>query len=309
MPAREIFYDYVKPVLVAGGMEWDVVEGRREGDVRFAVAERIRQRRRRLEDRNKSEEDDPVAVARRSQGTKDWEGVAGDLVLGRHAWKEHVRGTHEGWLGPLEQPAQSESSSPVEAQQPAAQVETIDEGTTTAKETSAEGTPKDDEAEKQRKLLKPAPFIPVKDYASTEVPRSTPAELDPTAIIQLPHILGFTKTPIRLWRFLNKREVADDIGRQTAAIVLGTASRPFQATRVDGAEESEQQALLHHEESEWHKSIRKRVTEEGKEDLWRDPVVLDERLASRMRRFVLSDEDERRAEQFFVRPKTKEESD
>jgi import inner membrane translocase subunit TIM54 len=27
--AREHFYEYVKPVLVAGAMDWDVVEGRR----------------------------------------------------------------------------------------------------------------------------------------------------------------------------------------------------------------------------------------------------------------------------------------
>jgi import inner membrane translocase subunit TIM54 len=37
--AREHFHEYVKPVLVAAAMDWDVVEGRKEGDVRFKTAE------------------------------------------------------------------------------------------------------------------------------------------------------------------------------------------------------------------------------------------------------------------------------
>ncbi|KAH0410131.1 hypothetical protein KCU90_g20153, partial [Aureobasidium melanogenum] len=46
--AREHFYEYVKPVLVAGAMDWDV-EGRREGDLRFGAAEKIRRYRRKAE--------------------------------------------------------------------------------------------------------------------------------------------------------------------------------------------------------------------------------------------------------------------
>jgi hypothetical protein len=32
----------------------------------------------------------------------DEPGPKGDLVIGRHTWKEYIRGLHEGWLGPLD---------------------------------------------------------------------------------------------------------------------------------------------------------------------------------------------------------------
>ncbi len=119
--AREHFHEYVKPLLVAGAMDWDVIEGRKEGDVRAGLAEKIRKRRRKAGEKppkNAEGEapeggEDLVEELRGSAGIKDWQGVQGDLVLGRHTWKEYIRGTHEGWLGPLELPPNlSQSSDP-----------------------------------------------------------------------------------------------------------------------------------------------------------------------------------------------------
>src|ERR1700760_363702 len=47
LSAREHFHEYIRPILVAGGMDWEAVEGRKEGDVRAQIAERIRDFRRR----------------------------------------------------------------------------------------------------------------------------------------------------------------------------------------------------------------------------------------------------------------------
>ncbi|KAL9028145.1 MAG: hypothetical protein Q9180_007216, partial [Flavoplaca navasiana] len=119
--AREHFHEYVKPVLAAAAIDWDVIEGRREGDVRAGLAEKIRKRRRKvgetsaISDETKSleESEDLVQTLRGTSGVKDWEGVQGDLVLGRHTWKEYVRGLHEGWLGPLDLPPDTaEPSNP-----------------------------------------------------------------------------------------------------------------------------------------------------------------------------------------------------
>ena len=44
--AREYFQEYIKPVLVAAAVDWDVVEGRREGEVRAGLAARVRALRR-----------------------------------------------------------------------------------------------------------------------------------------------------------------------------------------------------------------------------------------------------------------------
>lgn len=45
--AREHFHEYVKPILVAGAVDWEVIEGRKEGDVRAGLAAKIRRLRRR----------------------------------------------------------------------------------------------------------------------------------------------------------------------------------------------------------------------------------------------------------------------
>jgi len=56
---------------------------------------------------------------------------------------------------------------------------------------------------------------------------------------------------------------------------------------------------LFEEEKEWHKSTRVRVEGE-RERTWLEPVVLDPRIASRMRRFELTTEDEARARSIVV---------
>ncbi|KAF2223034.1 mitochondrial import inner membrane translocase subunit Tim54, partial [Elsinoe ampelina] len=326
-PARELFYEYVKPILVAGGLEWEVVEGRREGDVRWGVAEGVRKERRRKGEGSEQEEEDVIRNARERVGTKEWEGVGGELVIGRHTWKEFMRGLHEGWLGPVDKPKEevpevipepamivedkpgdghshsnNASSSSEQAQAPVADPEPE------PKEPTAE-----EKAEEERKKrLKPGPYNSTTDYPSASLPRSLPASLGPTTVIQFPHLIGFTYTPRRVWRFLHRRELADSIGRQVAALVLGTQYRsfdtqtpadspaseaPFATYEEPGQERRswEQQRLLAHEEGEWHKSVKRRVREEGKEDVWRDEMVVDERIVGRMRKFELSREDEERA--------------
>src|SRR5579862_5493860 len=46
-PAREHFREYVKPLLVAAAIDWEVIEGRKEGDVQKGLAEKLRSTRRR----------------------------------------------------------------------------------------------------------------------------------------------------------------------------------------------------------------------------------------------------------------------
>lgn len=332
--AREHFHEYIKPVLVAAAMDWDVVEGRREGDVRYGTAERIRKYRRRKGEGDGAQEEEEadaksvVEDLREQMGTPREAGPAGDLVVGRHTWKEYVRGLHEGWLGPVNKveevdfsaqnipqdtrasthiPGQAslgdaavtaaanivtpstEASSSEEPAQPI-----TDDASPTAPETPEEPK-KDEEEEKPKKNTKPDPFISTAAYASAQLPSSIPQELSPATIVPIAHILGFWNFPVRIWRFLNRRQLADDIGRQTAALVLAS-SRPFDA--------AEQDAILAHEESEWHKSIRKRDRSDGEESVWLDDMVVDERIGERMRLFELTQEEERVAEQLLKEPRS-----
>ncbi|KAF7184024.1 hypothetical protein CNMCM7691_004514 [Aspergillus felis] len=107
--AREHFKEYVKPILVAAALDYTVIEGRREGDVRAILAEQIRKHRRKAGEPSSVVEEvgneDIIADARQKIGVVEEPGPKGDLVIGRHTWKEYIRGLHEGWLGPLDPPS------------------------------------------------------------------------------------------------------------------------------------------------------------------------------------------------------------
>ncbi|EMD01175.1 hypothetical protein BAUCODRAFT_49367, partial [Baudoinia panamericana UAMH 10762] len=324
--AREHFTNYIKPILVAGGMDWDVVEGRREGDVRFKTAERVRRKRKRGgEGEVLSEEEREKAfvvdMLREKAGTTEYPGVAGDLVIGRHAWKEYLRGLHEGWLGPPDAPPKLEETGVVDELDSAAHrpgqaslgdaavkgaVNVIEANTPGSAQ--SEDHPSDvsdaqkEEEEEKPKPRHPPPYILPSAYASAQLSPSTPETIGPSAPIRFPHILGIRNTPIRVYRFLNRRYLADAVGRDVAAAVLASSYRPYthvaqkDEDSAPGVERTvpEQTQVLAHEEKEWWKTVRE-PRKEHEESVWIEEVVLDERLAARMRKFELSGEDEVRA--------------
>lgn len=328
VPARDHFHEYVKPILVAAALDWDAIEGRREGDVRAGLAERIRKlRKQRGEASTEPLEEgleESLEGLRQRSGVKAWDGITGDIVIGRHTWKEYVRGLHEGWLGPLNLPVPVADAKPLEY--PVPQIEepasaptpsapgpepTVVHATDDASPQALPDTPLPEETDqpkeeenKPKKKKQPPPFIRPIEYENAPLSRNCPQALGPAAVVPFPHLLGFFNFPIRMYRFLNKRQVANDIGRQTAAAVLG-AYRPFEVAgetanvsgnEGDSSAQWEQQRLLAHEEDDYHKTAKDRSKdEEGKERVWLDDMILDRRIAERMRRFVLDAEIEDRA--------------
>jgi mitochondrial import inner membrane translocase subunit TIM54 len=323
--AQDHFKEYVKPILVSSGLDWEFVQGRKEGDIRAALAERIRKFRTPIEEA--IEDDDPTTRIRRQNGIQEFDGPAGDIVVGRHTWKEYVRGLHEGWLGPLKDPVQEPENTVTESPSTVAlEVEQANDsspGTTihsspadSDSSVPADTSPPDTPTEKPKKPPQPQPFISVTEYEGASIPPKLPTSFDPSVPISFPHILGFANTPTRLYRFLNRRHLADTVGRETAAIVLSN-SRPYHTTPTapsssfpPSADESsgivasdpatsEQAIALAEEQKDWHKSVRKHVENE-RERTWINDMVLDPRIAGRMRRAVLSPEDEERAAKIVV---------
>lgn len=349
-PTRDYFREYIKPVLVAAAMDYDVIEGRREGEVRYGTAERIRRLRRTRGEQGLTpvEEEPDVAQAidmiREKMQVLPEPGLAGDLVIGRHTWKEYLRGLHEGWLGPLDDPQlpipePSPSPVPIEApvqpppegrEVPAvAAAGAIGEAGDPAATEPDKTTEEKPEEEKPKKPTTPPAYISTNAYSSSQISPHIPQVLDPSAPITQRHLLGFLKTPQRIYDFLNRRKLADQIGRETAAIVLA-ANRPYQqdasfavstinvddaapvATRapesdmaevVQTREAWEQQAVLSLEEPYWHKSVRNpRKTDDTisqVERVWMNDVVMDPRIAERMRRFELSTEERDRSQRIW----------
>ncbi|KAF5860357.1 mitochondrial import inner membrane translocase subunit tim54 [Aspergillus alliaceus] len=317
--AREHFKEYVKPILVAAALDYQVIEGRREGDIRAGLSERIRKFRRKSGEPSTVVEEpgleEVVADAREKIGVVDEPVPKGDLVIGRNTWREYIRGLHEGWLGPLDPPQPPvtiDTPSPSEG----AETSTPASDVPAAENTETKDEPKKKD-EKSSKPTGPTPaYITPADYSSQSLPPSLPESLDGSVPIHFPHILGFLNTPIRIYRYLNQRHVADSVGREVAGIVLASTTRPYR----DGSSSTdseftpagtdatpvadnlmggnyEQQVLLEEEEREWHKSVHKKdESNPDKEREWLDSVVLDPRIAARMQRYVISHEDEARSQ-------------
>ena len=346
--SRDHFHEYIKPVLVAGAMDWDVVEGRREGEVRAGLAEKIRKLRKRNGEAPQAEpggetKEEIYQEVRRGAGIMDWDGVQGDLVLGRHTWKEYIRGLHEGWLGPLGDTLTPEPKTPdlqpLVAHSPDSPLPEIPPSETSSLEKSASSpppidistpeSPSEKPAEKPKKPPVTPPHITPSDYASSPAAPTLPSSLPPSLSVPLPHLLGFFNFPIRIYRFLTRRHLADTTGASVAALVLASHSRPYIqstefASAIDPDEASpsidsqtdsavtqtkevwEQEVILREEESEWHKSAWKpNEEEEVRERVWQEKMVVDGRIANRMRRFEPGDDQEEEATKCYMEARQK----
>lgn len=252
-PVREHFKEYVKPILVAGGLDWEVVEGRKEGELRAGLAERVRKLREKSGEKAPPREEEDtrekgIQLVRDSIGIKDWSGVKGDLVLGRHAWKEYIRGLHEGWLGPMEPPQRPVYANPTLDDQslasPTPGTASLPSSSSASEDQSSSSTTVPDDEKSIDTPSKPSKPEPPKDSSPTasyilpdtynEAPLpSTPVVIPPSTILPFPHLLGFFNTPIRTYRFLTRRRLANETGRQVAAIILAARTTSFEDTQGD----------------------------------------------------------------------------
>ncbi|KAI3331433.1 hypothetical protein HD806DRAFT_160250 [Xylariaceae sp. AK1471] len=311
--AQDHFTEYIRPILAASGLDWEFVQGRKEGDVRAAVAERVRRTRDPDATAGAHTQDEVVKEVRRRNGTPEYKGIGGDIVVGRHTWKEYVRGLHEGWLGPLTappvptpEPAVVESTTPTTEETPNEGAEGED---AKPEETKTEEAKKEEEKKPERPP-QPSPYNTTADYSTSFIPTLIPDEFSPSTPIQFPHILGFSNTFTRLGRFFNRRRLADEIGREVAAVCLANA-REYREETSDSSPEFEQATALSWEEKDWPKRIWKEAKKEEKDEekndstppaekIWTSPIVLDPRIAMRMRRFELRADDETRARAIVV---------
>lgn len=333
--AREHFHEYVKPILVAGALDWDVIEGRKEGEVRAGLAEKIRRLRKRngekpqMENSEENPEDESkeqlLYELRQKTGISEWNGVQGDLVLGRHTWKEYIRGLHEGWLGPL-YPAEPPQSTAEEFQLSGTPTPEVIPGDTATSDAASESPPlidppaPDPPAAKPPKTSPTPPYITPSHYPSCGISPLIDSSMNPSLPLPLPHLLGFLNTPTRLYRFLTRRQMAESTGRSVAALVIASQFRPYAqsaefASAVDPDDASptagnspevesvalsretwEQEAVLKQQEKEWHKSAWK-ANEEGdhRERVWQEPMVIDSRIGQRMSQFELASGEEEKA--------------
>jgi hypothetical protein len=175
-------------------------------------------------------------------GTIRREKEGGDIiVVGRNTFKEVVRGIHEGYLLPLDY------VPPIPPEEP-----------------------KKEEGQQQQPPTPPPkehvlPAIPTSQYSSLPDPPPTIPEYTITYIPSL-HILGIRYTPRRIYRFLTRRYIADDICEQVVACILEQQAREW-------TEDDSQHGQ--NEEKYWPKTV-------PKDSEWREGMVLDSRIRPKL---------------------------
>jgi hypothetical protein len=166
------------------------------------------------------------------------------IVLGRNTFKEVVRGVHEGYLLPLDYVPPTPPEDPQKEGEPA----------------------KEGEIQPQPQLDPILPAIPTSQYSSLPDPPSTAPEYTFTYIPSL-HILGIRHTPKRIYRFLTRRYIADEICEQVVASILDQPKRELVAEDSQHGQD---------EEKYWPKTV-------AKDSEWREPIVIDSRIQPMLR--------------------------
>ena len=155
------------------------------------------------------------------------------IIVGRNTFKEIVRGVHEGYLLPLQY-----VPPPAE--------------------------PKKDEESVQKTPIPVHPPIPTSEYP--QLPDPSPSPTYTFTYIPSLHILGIRHTPKRIYRFLTRRFLADDICKQVVACILEQSQREW--TDEDSQHGS-------NEEKYWPKTV-------AADAEWRELMVIDTRIRPKL---------------------------
>ncbi|KAL5532871.1 TIM54 [Sanghuangporus sanghuang] len=92
------FRKYVKPVLVAAAIDYDVINGRRHGDLARQISDKINANRRideGLEAPTSSRVPTPTRYSKEELAIRELQG--GSIVIGRMTFKEYMEGLKRGW--------------------------------------------------------------------------------------------------------------------------------------------------------------------------------------------------------------------
>ncbi|KAG0697010.1 inner membrane protein import complex subunit Tim54-domain-containing protein [Suillus ampliporus] len=233
------FRKYVKPILVAAAVDYEMVSGRRSGDLADRIANEIKTRRRvdaGVEPPSQSPVPLPNQLSLEQKRKRELEG--GTVIVGRHTLKEFMAGLKRGW---------TESMDRVDREDMLAQELALDGRFDEPEETVVDLEGVDGEPLPTRSRLLPsnnaALFSPLQMPSPslskpTQSNLNLPAHLDtpPSTIPTLPTLLlvpftnhiGFRQVPHMIWGFFNERHKVRAGSEAACSLVMGHA-RPFAA--------------------------------------------------------------------------------
>lgn len=236
------FRKYVKPIFVAAAVDYEMVSGRRSGDLANRIADEIKTRRRvdaGLEPPSQSPMPLPNQPTPEQKRKRELEG--GIVLVGRHTLKEFISGLKRGW---------TESMDRADREDMLARELASDGRFDEPEELVVDPELVDGEPLPTRSRLLPsqnaALFSPLQMPSSSpsksmQSISNIPAHLDtpPSTIPTLPTLLlvpftnhiGFRQVPNMLWGFFNERHKVR-AGSEAAYSLIMNHMRPFAAPNM-----------------------------------------------------------------------------
>ncbi|EFI28335.1 mitochondrial import inner membrane translocase subunit TIM54 [Coprinopsis cinerea okayama7 len=227
--ALKYFRKYVKPILVAAAIDFDMIHGKRQGDIARRVAEDTRKRR-----RLDLGIDQPSEAAKLLPTYKPVEEVrrreleGGIVIVGRHTFKEFMVGLKRGWTRGLNKVDEDEELSKI-----------LDEDHHFDEVDDSEDST----------ASNPASHSPVFSMSTYKAPKEQETSTDnqdaPATIPQLPPLLlvpfhnriGLTQIPLMIWDWFNRRKWVQS-GAEAGYRLVMAQTRPIDVPLRLSEEES-----------------------------------------------------------------------
>ncbi|KAF8447764.1 inner membrane protein import complex subunit Tim54-domain-containing protein [Boletus edulis BED1] len=234
--AVRFFKKYVKPVLVAAAIDYDIVATRHSGDLAERVASTVIKDRRRAIGLDQSIGLPLVLPNQPTQEQKHVQELEGGIILvGRHTFKEYMAGLKRGWSGGLELIDREEKLA-----QDLASDGTFDD--TYEYNSSPVGIVDDPNAEPIPTLSRLPPSQNAISFSPINLPNpskhqnpplidSTPPETIPSQppllLVPCVNYVGLRFIPHMIWGFFNERHKTQ-IGCEAAYSLVMNKTREFQ---------------------------------------------------------------------------------
>ncbi|KAG2193289.1 hypothetical protein INT47_008650 [Mucor saturninus] len=266
--SRTWFREYVKPILVAGAVDYEIKEAKSPGQIETSVMEEIVQRRREAVEASNAESTDHEPLEHKSNtgftspvdmNKKKSEVVSdGILAIGRNAYREVLSGLAKGCDASLavvvEEPALEEIKVEEEASEESKTPENMKDDTPVIVEETLE-------------MLEPTPSEDVDHF-------SLPPKFSPVMYIPHVNIIGWTNIPYRLYMWYADYKRIEEVGKYAVAAVLNQ-TRPFEERDADLGQD-EKKYWIGHETAE--------VLKEND-----TPIQVDERIFDKLSTYTSDD--------------------
>ncbi|KAH8099580.1 inner membrane protein import complex subunit Tim54-domain-containing protein [Cristinia sonorae] len=237
------FRKYVKPIFVAAAVDYDMITGRRHGDLAERIAEDIKARRR-MEAGLDPPPPNPMNLPTLSiQDIRRRELEGGVVIVGRPTFKEYMAGLKRGWSESLVKVDKEEKlamelesdgrfDEPPEPDTVPVELGDLDEEPvpTASKLPPSKGfspfTPPHLRGDQQGPRTSSFPSSQKVDPAATVPPPAFLPPHPPLLLVEFHNRIGFSQMPMMVWDFFNERHRVR-AGAEAAYKLIKNETRPF----------------------------------------------------------------------------------